>query len=239
MAEELKEAGGDVDYYVADIKDDDSIRQVFKLEMPKVVYHAAAYKCVTPMERQPRQSVMTNVVGTVNVMRAAVDIAAAKFVLISTDKAAKAECVMGASKRLMEAVARTFGMVTVRFGNVIGSRGSVFEIWQRQFKNKKPLTVTDYSCERYAMSLTDAVKLVREAAEKAKPGETWIMDMGERVTLGEYLSMFMDTAGVPEGYPVKVIGLKPGESLTEEIMTAEERKRARLNGNFYVICANF
>lgn len=235
LYERLRLDGHGVECVIGDVRDERHLKAAFGHGPIDLVYHAAAYKCVTPMERQPRQSVEVNVVGSLNVMAAAAMHGDPRLVFISTDKAAKAECVMGASKRLVEAMAKRFGNVVVRFGNVMNSNGSVLPLWRGQIEAGKPLTVTDRRCRRYLMTIPEAVALVRKAAECAEPGETWVMDMGEPVSIMDMAYRLLDEMGrVPATYPIREIGLRDGEVLEEMLMTYDEARRAVKKSGFYV-----
>lgn len=232
--EELKLEGKDVCGRVGDIRNTDTLETVFSDFKPELVFHAAAYKCVTPMEQEPKESIDVNVIGTYNVMSAAKRHGVERLVYISTDKAASMNCVMGASKKMGEILARNFGYVAVRFGNVIGSRGSVIPLWQSQMSKGLPITITDERCERFFMSISDAVGLVREAASVGKPGEVMILDMGEPLKIIDVAKRILeDNPHRNHGY--RIIGLRPGEYLTERLMTEEEEKRAERRGKFFVI----
>lgn len=235
LAEELGHLGHDVVPVVGDVRDRDWIAEAVRKASPDLILHAAAYKCVTPMENQPWQAINANVLGTYNVLQAARDSDIPKLVFISTDKAASMKCVMGASKRMGEILTKSFGYVTVRFGNVMGSRGSVVPFWKNQLERGQPVTVTDKRCERYFMTIPDAVTLVREAAEKGEEGETWILNMGSPVNIYDLARTVIRESGKGEDYPIKIIGLRDGEALTERLMTPDEEERAEREGNFYVI----
>lgn len=229
LYEELKQKGHWVDYYIGDIRNRDVLRDVFSDFKPEMVYHAAALKHVSPAEKMPIEYVLTNVVGTQNVL----DYASRwecckKFIFISTDKVVNQSSVMGQSKRLAETIVTNAGQIAVRFGNVMGSRGSVLEIWQRQLDAGEKITVTDKDMERYMMSIQDACKLVLAASE-GEPGDIWIMKMGELKNIYEMAQEF---------YPdstIKIIGRRPGEELTERLMTHEEESMAVDIGDFWVI----
>lgn len=221
---------------VGDIRDYKTVRDVFEDFKPQVVFNCAAYKHVPLMEYTPLEAIQTNVIGHYNLIHVAKTWECVeKFVFISTDKAVNAKSIMGQTKRLGETITinQGKGYVAVRFGNVMDSRGSLLRIWQRQIDQKKPLTVTDERMQRYMMSIPEAVKLVVRAAELGKGGEIFCMDMGKTVNIMQYAQKFADELRYEPG--IKVTGMRPGETLTEEIMTIEERENAARIENFYVI----
>lgn len=256
LTEELKQKGYWVHCRIGDVRQKETVHDVFSDFKPEVVFHAAAYKHVTPMEWYPEEAVSVNIQGTLNVVREAKKWETLeKFVYISTDKVVNAKSVMGASKLMGEIIVRNqdHRFVAVRFGNVMGSRGSVLPIWQGQMDRGEPLTVTDPKAERYMMSIPQAVTLIIEAAQKGTDGEIYILDMGERINVLSFAREIVErsnyhtkpvlphTGGsgggqiAVEGAPISIIGLRPGEALIEELMTEEEKKRAKKTGNFWII----
>lgn len=239
LTEELKQKGLWVHCRVGDVRDKETVHDVFSDFKPEVVFHAAAYKHVTPMQWYPEEAVSVNIQGTLNVVREAKNWESLeKFVYISTDKVVNAQSVMGASKLMGEIIVRNqdHRFAVVRFGNVMGSRGSVLPIWEGQLERGEPLTVTDKDAERYMMSIPQAVTLIIEAGEKGTEGSIYILDMGERVNILQFAKDFLTKRGFPHGTEyIKLIGLRPGETLTEELMTEEEKKRAKKDGNFWII----
>jgi FlaA1/EpsC-like NDP-sugar epimerase len=214
---------------IANIRNRERLAELFEKYRPKVVYHAAAYKHLSNYEREHMEEiVLTNVIGTLNVIKLC-EKYKTKLVFISTDKAVNPTSLMGTTKLLGEIMVKRAGGVVVRFGNVIGSRGSVIPIWEKQVRNNDPITITDPEMKRYFMTIPDAVKLVIEAGKKGKPGQTLILDMGEQRYITKVAEeLFGD-------YPVKITGTKEGEKLEEELMTPEENKRAIKKGNFYIL----
>ena len=210
---------------LADITRRDVMRRVVADAEPQIVYHAAAYKHVTMVERAVCAALAVNVIGTVNVADAARD-ANARFVLISSDKAAMPRSVMGATKRLAElaviAMARpTFRPIVVRFGNVLGSSGSVLTVLRDCIRRGRPVPVTDPRATRYFMTADEAVSLVMKADLLARRAETYWLDMGEPVAIGDLVKRLMQVeaeAGFA-AVPVRITGLKPGEKLREELTT--------------------
>lgn len=214
---------------VGDITDANTVRDVFSDFKPQVVYHAAARKHVTPMEQQPLEAINTNVLGLYNVLQYSKIYPIEKFVFISTDKAVDPDSIMGATKRLGEIMVKNSGKgyVAVRFGNVLGSRGSVIPIWQRQIDKGLSITVTDKKMERYFMTIEEACELVIKAGNEGKGEEIYILDMGERVNVLELAKKLTNK--------IKITGIRQGEKLIEKLMTAEEESRAVKKDKFWII----
>lgn len=229
LVEELRQDGREVYGRVGNVRDQDSVNEAYASAKPDVVFIASALKHVTPNEQYPEEAVRTNVLGTINILKTAKKLKIPKLIYISTDKVVNANCVMGVTKRLGELIVRNAGYTAVRFGNVMHSRGSVLEIWGRQIAAGEPITITDPDAERYMMSIPDACKLLIRAMHYGKAGEILIMDMGKRVRIGDLAKKF-----APK-HPTRLIGLRPGESLLEELMTDSERKTAKKDGNFWVL----
>ncbi len=212
---------------LADVRDGDLMRRTFTDLSPDVVFHAAAHKHVPILEAFPDEAVKTNVVGTANVMAACRDAEVERFVLISTDKAVDPSSMMGASKRIAEMMVQSaadagYGPVfaAVRFGNVLGSRGSVVPTFIRQIKAGGPVTVSDPTMLRYFMTIGEAVQLVLQASAMAEGGEVFVLDMGEPVRIGDLARRTIRLAGLVPGRDIDVVitGARPGEK-HEEILS--------------------
>lgn len=229
LHEEYHQKGRNVSFRMGDVRDRETVREIFEWG-PDEVYHVAALKHVYPNELFPREAVQTNILGTLNVVEEAKKRGVKTLVYISTDKVVSSTCIMGITKKIGELIARNAGYSAVRFGNVMGSRGSVLPIWERQIARGEPITITDPNAERFFMSISEAAELVIEASKRA-PG-LHILDMGRRKTVDEFATEFLESKGVPN-YPRINIGLRAGESLVEEIMTEEEKELATFDGKFY------
>ena len=211
---------------IANIRDRERLTFLFEKYRPKVVYHAAAYKHLSNYEKEHVSEVVkTNVIGTLNIIELC-EKYESKLVFISTDKAVNPTSLMGTTKLLGEIMVKRAGGVVVRFGNVLGSRGSVIPIWQKQFKDRKPLTITDKRMKRYWMTIPQACELVIQAT---KMKGTIILDMGEQRLVEDVAKEMFP------GYPIRYTGAKEGEKLEEELMTLEESKRAIKKGKFYIL----
>lgn len=218
---------------VADIRDAEGIEHAFRRFRPAVVFHAAAHKHVPLLESNPREAVLNNVVGTRILMEAADRHAVSKFVFISTDKAVNPTSVMGASKRVCEMLLQSHsqqsrtGFVAVRFGNVLGSDGSVIPLFQRQIARGGPLTVTHPEARRYFMTIPEAVRLVLQAGAMGHSGEVLMLDMGEQVRILDLARQLIRMSGMREDEDVEIVftGLRPGEKLYEELHSVSERTR--------------
>ncbi len=219
-----------ISYCIGDVRDRKRVRQVLDEGQPEIVFHAAAYKHVPLMERCPAEAVKTNVFGTRTVIEEACALGAGSFVLISTDKAVNPRSIMGATKRIAELIVRSQDglcetrCVAVRFGNVLGSRGSVLPLFEEQIRNGGPITITDPEMHRYFMIASEAVLLVLQAAAMGQGGEVFVLDMGEPVPILELARDLIHSHGleVDEDIPILFVGSRPGEKLREELLTAEE-----------------
>lgn len=218
----------DAETILCDIRDVDDVGAVMAEKKPAIVFHAAALKHVPILESYPAQAVKTNVFGTANVVDAARKAGVSHFVLISTDKAANPEGVLGASKRIAELVVQTAAVAdpvtryaSVRFGNVLGSRGSVVPTFMKQIRRGGPVTITDPRMTRYFMTVSEAIGLVLQAAALAERGEVFVLDMGEPARIEDLAHRMIRLAGLVPGrdIEVSVIGPRPGEK-TNEILSA-------------------
>jgi FlaA1/EpsC-like NDP-sugar epimerase len=241
LREELKQDGYWVHSRTGDIRDPKVLSDVFEDFKPQYVFHAAALKHVTPNEEYPIEAIQTNIIGTYNVMSESKRWECLeKFVFISTDKVINGHSIMGATKRVGEIMVRNQGkgFIAVRFGNVLGSRGSVIPLWQNQINRGKPLTVTDPRMTRFFMTIPEAVNLVIKAGEEGEGGEIFILDMGEQVNILQLANKILNESKLqplPGKQDIQIIGLRPGETLDEKLMTLEEEKIAIKSGNFYII----
>lgn len=218
---------------VGDIRDYKTVRDVFEDFKPQIVINAAAYKHVGLMEYTPLEAINTNVVGHYNIVHIAKTWECVeKLIFISTDKVVSSNSIMGATKRLSEIITKNMGYTIVRFGNVMGSRGSLTTIWQRQHDNNEALTVTDERMSRYMMTIPEACGLVIKAIEETKGGEIFILKMGKKHNILELATHIAKTLN---GQKVKIIGVRPGETLTEDLMFKEEEIKAIEKDNYYVI----
>ncbi len=235
--EEYKQMGLWCHGRVGDIRNEKTIEDVFSDFKPQIVFHAAAYKHVTPGEWYPREYVDTNIIGTLNIIEYAKKWECLeKFVFISTDKAVQSSSIMGATKRVAEIICRNQGkgFIVVRFGNVLGSRGSVIPLWQKQIDEGKRIKVTDANMTRYMMTIQAAVDLVIQAAELGAGGEIFILPMGKKINILELAQNVLLQAGKNPN-EIEFIGVRPGEQMTESLMTLEEEKVATTIGKFIVI----
>lgn len=215
---------------IGSVREERRLDEIFDKYRPDIVYHAAAHKHVPLMEDSPKEAVKNNVFGTYNVARAADKFGVKRFVMISTDKAVNPTNVMGATKRVCEMIVQTMNkkskteFITVRFGNVLGSNGSVIPFFEKQIAAGGPVTVTDPNIVRYFMTIPEAVSLVLQAGAYGKGGEIFVLDMGKPVKILTLAENMIKLSGF-EPYrdiEIKFIGLRPGEKLYEEMLMAEE-----------------
>lgn len=243
---ELRDLLGDADIElateIADIQDAKKMMRVMQAYRPYVVYHAAAHKHVPLMERSPEEAVKNNVIGTWNVAKAASWNGVQTFVMISTDKAVNPTSVMGATKRLAEMMIQHMGetgggtkFVTVRFGNVLGSRGSVIPRFKRQIEQGGPVTVTHPDMVRYFMTIPEASRLVIQAGALAKGGEIFVLDMGEPVKIVDLAKNLIKMSGNSvEDIGLSFTGVRPGEKLFEELLNVDEIHELQVYPKIYI-----
>lgn len=223
---------GKIEVVISDVRDENRMDKLFRLCSPQVVYHAAAYKHVPLMESNPFEAIGVNVAGTKHVADLAVKYKAEKFVMVSTDKAVNPTNVMGASKRLAEIYIQSLNQyaenstrfITTRFGNVLGSNGSVIPRFRSQIEKGGPITVTHPEITRYFMTIPEAVQLVLEAGTMGHGGEIFVFDMGKPVKIIDMAKKMIQLAGYEEGRDIKIVfsGLRPGEKLYEELLATAE-----------------
>lgn len=228
----LQTVGNDsrFEYIIGDVRDRDKLMCEIQRVKPDIIFHAAAHKHVPLMEEYPDEAVKNNIIGTYNCCLAAIEGNVKKFVLISTDKAVKPSSVMGASKRIAEQIVLSMNskkskthFILTRFGNVLGSRGSVVPVFQRQIQAGGPVTVTHPEMTRFFMSIREAARLVIKAAS-LKNGNIFILDMGQPVKIIDLArSMILLSGHTIDEIPIKISGIRPGEKLTEEILTDTEK----------------
>lgn len=226
---------------IASIRDKDAIDAVFEKYRPKVVYHAAAHKHVPLMETRPMEAIKNNVFGTDNLIKLCIKHKVERFIMISTDKAVNPTNVMGASKRMTEMILQANGhngvtkMAAVRFGNVLGSNGSVIPIFKEQIKEGGPVIITDKNIVRYFMTISEAAQLVLQAGSYAECGDIFVLDMGEPVKIIDLAEKMIRLAGLEpyKDIEIKEIGLRPGEKMFEEICLNDEKTTKTKNNLIY------
>lgn len=224
---ELKDCGIEVIGIIGDIQNKSRLEYVFAQYSPEIIYHAAASKHVPLMENNPSEAVLNNIIGTKNLVDMAHKYGAYSFVMISTDKAVRPSSVMGASKRIAELLVQSMNKTSntrfsiVRFGNVLGSRGSVVPLFQEQIDKGGPITITDKEMTRFFMTIPEASKLVIQAGAYATGGEIFILDMGEPVKIYDLALKMIEFSG---RYDVEIIevGIRPGEKIHEELLSQHE-----------------
>jgi len=227
---------------IADIQHKHRLQEIFKQYRPQVVFHAAAHKHVPLMERNPIEAVKNNIIGTRNVAECAHEFGTMRFVMVSTDKAVNPTSVMGASKRVAEMIVQNLSQKSntcfsaVRFGNVLGSRGSVIPVFKKQIEEGGPVTVTHPEMIRYFMTIPEAVQLIIQAGALANGGEIFILDMGKPVKIVDLAGDLIRLSGMELDKDIKIVftGMRPGEKLFEELLTAEEGMTATKHDRIYV-----
>lgn len=227
---------------IASIRDYDRMESIYSKYKPDLVYHAAAHKHVPLMEYSPNEAIKNNCKGTLNLVKLADKYSVSKFVLISTDKAVRPTNVMGATKRICEMIVQTYNrisnteFVAVRFGNVLGSNGSVIPLFLKQIESGGPVTLTHREITRYFMTIPEAVSLVLKAGLMAKGGEIFVLDMGQPVKIYDLAVNLIKMKGYVPGrdIDIEIVGLRPGEKLYEELLMAEEGLQSTPNDLIYI-----
>jgi len=232
LERELNNAGtlSRCELVIGDVRQYDRMKRMFDYFRPDIVYHAAAYKHVPLMESNPSEAVLANVCGTRNMARLAHQFKASHFVMVSTDKAVNPTNVMGATKRVAEIYVQALGQIsttrfiTTRFGNVLGSSGSVIPVFRKQIEEGGPVTVTHPDITRYFMTIPEAVQLVLEAGAMGKGGEIFAFDMGQSVKIYDLARNMIQLSGLELGKDIelRITGLRPGEKLYEEVLANAE-----------------
>ncbi|MDO8621176.1 MAG: nucleoside-diphosphate sugar epimerase/dehydratase [Candidatus Levybacteria bacterium] len=227
---------------IGDIKDEVKVDRVFKEEKPDIIFHAAAYKHVPLMEDNPSEAVKNNVFGTMVIAKIAKKYTSSHFVLISTDKAVYPKNVMGATKRIAESIVSEFSkksftkFISVRFGNVLDSFGSVLPLFKKQISEGGPVTVTHKNMQRFFMSIPEAVQLIFQATVFGKGGEIFILDMGEQIRIVDLAKLLIKLSGLVPQKDIKIVytGLRPGEKFSEELFTEKENLTKTLNKKIFI-----
>lgn len=230
------------DVIIADIRDANKMLAILRRYRPQIVFHSAAHKHVPLMEQNVDEAITNNVLGTRNVVRAALAADVQRFVLISTDKAVRPTSIMGATKRIAEMIVQDAAMrsgrafVAVRFGNVLGSRGSVVPLFREQIAAGGPITITHPEMTRFFMTIPEAVQLVIQAASLATPGQIYALDMGDPVRIVDLARDLVELSGLKLGRDIEIVytGLRPGEKLHEELFTREEQRTATVYDKIFI-----
>lgn len=227
---------------IGSVRDERRLESIFSKYRPDIVFHAAAHKHVPLMEDSPNEAIKNNVIGTLKTARTASHYQVKKFIMISTDKAVNPTNIMGASKRLCEMVIQLIGrhstteFAAVRFGNVLGSNGSVIPLFRRQIEHGGPVTVTHPDIIRYFMTIPEAVSLVLEAGAYAKNGQIFVLNMGDPVRIADLAKNMIRLSGYEPEKEIKIkyIGLRPGEKLYEELLMNEEGMQTTENSRIFI-----
>ena len=221
----------EISYVIANVQDEGKIEEIFSKYKPNYVFHAAAYKHVPLMEECPDEAVKNNVFGTLNVASYAKVCGAEKFILVSTDKAVNPVSVMGATKLITEGIGMMLEggatkYIAVRFGNVLGSFGSVVPIFQKQIEGGGPVTITDRKMVRYFMTIPEAAQLILKAAVRGEGEELFVLDMGEPVKILDLAESMIRLSGYSPGEEIEIVftGRRKGEKIKERLFTLQERK---------------
>jgi FlaA1/EpsC-like NDP-sugar epimerase len=229
-------------FIVGDCKDHNKMENIFHLYRPEIIFHSAAYKHVPIMEYNPREAILNNIETTKVIAQLAEDTGSEKFVFISTDKAVKPLNVMGSTKRVAENVLKCFKndkckYISVRFGNVLESRGNVVQIFKEQIQRKKAITITHPDMTRYFMSLSEAVQLVLQAGAIGKGGEIFILDMGQPIKIIDLAVNMIRFYGLEPDRDIPIIftGIRPGEKLHEELFEDSEERYPTIHEKIFVV----
>ena len=237
-----KHPQADVKVLIGSVRDYDQMKEIFEEYRPDIIYHAAAHKHVPLMEYSPNEAVKNNCKGTLNLAKLADQYQVKRFVLISTDKAVRPTNVMGATKRICEMIVQSYDkmseteFVAVRFGNVLGSNGSVIPLFLKQIEAGGPVTLTHKEITRFFMTVSEAVSLVLQAGLLARGGEIFVLDMGQPVKIYDLAVNLIRLKGyIPdEDIKIEIVGLRPGEKLYEELLMAEEGLESTPNELIYI-----
>ena len=232
----------DLEVLIASVRNTNRMDQIFDKYRPEFVYHAAAHKHVPLMEDSPNEAIKNNVGGTLKLVKAADKYGVKRFIFISSDKAVNPTNIMGASKRICEMIIQSFNrrsqteFVAVRFGNVLGSNGSVIPLFKQQIMNGGPVTVTHPDIIRYFMTIPEAVSLVLQAGVYAHGGEIFVLDMGEPVKIADLAKNLIRLSGFIPDKDIRIVytGLRPGEKLYEELLMEEEGLKETNNNRIFV-----
>jgi len=227
---------------IASVRDENRMRRVFERYQPNIIFHAAAHKHVPIMEENPFEAVKNNIFGTLNTVNLAHEFKAERFVMVSTDKAVNPTSIMGATKRVCEIICQTIDktsetdFVAVRFGNVLGSNGSVIPLFRKQLDEGGPLTVTHKDIIRYFMTIPEAVQLILQSVAFAHGGEIFVLDMGEPVKIDSLARDFIKLSGFEPDVDVRIVysGLRPGEKLFEELLLEEEGLKETVHEKIFI-----
>ncbi len=244
--EMIREFGFATTAIIGSVRDRARIEEIFLQERPTVVFHAAAHKHVPLMEANPQEAVKNNILGTRNIAEVSAEFGVKKFILVSTDKAVNPSSVMGATKRICEMIIQTLARTTrteyaaVRFGNVLGSRGSVIPTMRKQILRGGPVTVTHPEMTRYFMTIPESVQLILQAGAMGTGGEIFILDMGDPVRILDLARDLIRLSGFRPDADIKIeyTGTRPGEKLHEELLYTDEEKRATEHAKIFVSDAN-
>lgn len=219
-----------IEVIIASIREETRMRRIFSKYMPDIIFHAAAHKHVPLMEKNPTEAIKNNIFGTLNVANLAHEFKAKKFILISSDKAVNPTNIMGATKRIAEIIVQSLNkkssteFISVRFGNVLGSNGSVIPLFKKQIEEGGPITITHKDVTRYFMTILEAVTLVIQAGAISNEGDIFILDMGEPIKIVDLANNLIILSGLEPNVDIKIefIGFREGEKLYEELFTKDE-----------------